>query len=124
MQQPLMFKLDQDPKGRGLRSDGDGLFLGREALLQRDKTGNFETRAAADLRKTFVSAHGEEADWESRIRSVKLIANALNKQDMARATMTAVLMRLPEPGGELGIFNVDGMLAKAGFNPDDARDER
>jgi hypothetical protein len=69
-------------------------------------------------------AYGEEADWESRIRGVKLIANALNKQDMARATMTAVLMRLPEPGGELGIFNVDGMLAKAGFNPDEARDER
>jgi len=33
-------------------------------------------------------------------------------------------MRLPEPGGELGIFNVDGVLAKAGFNPDEARDER
>src|ERR1700677_294576 len=54
MQQPLMFKLDQDPKGRGLRCDSDGLFLGREALLESDEAGNFEMRPAVDLRKTFV----------------------------------------------------------------------
>lgn len=118
MLQPLMFKLEQDPKGRGLRCDENGLFLARQALLQRDIEGNFQARSAADLRKIFRGIYRDEADWQSCIRSVKLVAKALNKGDMARATMIAVLTRLPDPG------DVDGVLAKAGFNPDEPRDER
>jgi hypothetical protein len=38
--------------------------------------------------------------------------------------MTAVLMRLPDPGDPVGNANVDEALAKAGFNPDEPRDER
>jgi hypothetical protein len=38
--------------------------------------------------------------------------------------MTAVLMRLPEPGSPISVADVDGMLAKAGFNPDEPRDEQ
>lgn len=95
--QQLMFKLDQDPNGRGLRCDSDGLFLGRDALLQKESEGNFEARPDFELRKAFGSVYGDETDWESRIRSVKLVATALNKSDTARAMMTAVLMRLPDP---------------------------
>ncbi len=124
MQQPLTFRLDQDPKGRGLRCDSDGLFLGGEALLRRDEAGIFETRQSAELLRTFIRIYGEETDWESRLRSVKLVANALNKKDMARAMMTAVLMRLPEPRSQILISDVDGVLARADFNPDEPRDER
>src|SRR5271165_5238458 len=124
MQQPLTFRFDQDPDGQGLRCNNDGLFLGGEALLQRNDAGVFEARPPAELHKTFVRSYGEDTDWESRLRSVRLVANALNKKDMARATMTAVLMRMPDPGSQIRISDVDGVLAKAGFNPDEPRDER
>ena len=124
MGQQLLFKLDQNPNGRGLRCDGKGLFLGRDALLQRNRDGNFEARPADEIQKILDRAYGADANWESRVRSVKLVAKALNEGDLARATMTAVLMRLPGPGSPISIADVDGVLAKAGFNPDEPRDER
>ncbi len=124
MQQRLLFKLDQGPHSRGLRCHTSGLFLGPHALLRRDDDGNFEARGESDLRQAFSDIYGDETEWESRIRSVKLVASALNKGEMARAMMTAVLMRLPDPDGSIRISDVDGTLAKAGFNPDEPRDER
>jgi len=124
MRQHVMFKLGTGAAGTGLRCNSEGLFLGSEALLQQDEEGNFHARSSAHLRKVFTGTYREEADWESRIRSVALVANALNKGDMARATMTAVLMRLPDPAGPVRIADVDGGLAKAGFNPNEPRDER
>ncbi|MGB8365339.1 MAG: hypothetical protein ACLQUZ_11910 [Rhizomicrobium sp.] len=62
---------------------------------------------AADLQRAFIRVYSGETDWESRIRSVKLVADALNKGEMARAMMTAVLMRLPDPGDAIGIADVD-----------------
>lgn len=44
-----MFKLNEDPGGPGLRCDGGGLFLGRDALFWRDMDGIFEPRSDADL---------------------------------------------------------------------------
>ena len=122
--QQLMFKLDQNPEGRGLRCDSDGLFLGREALLRRDDEGNFEAQPDAKLEKMFGQTYGNEKSWESRIRSVKLVASALNKGDMARAMMTAVLMRLPDSGSPVRTVDIGGVLAKAGYNPEEPRDER
>ena len=124
MGQQLLFKLDQNPNGRGLRCDAEGLFLGRDALLQRDRDGNFEARPVGELRKVLHRAYGDDANWESHVRSVKLVAAALNKGDLARAMMTAVLMRLPEPGSPISIADVDGVLEKAGFDPDEPRDEQ
>jgi len=124
MQQLLMFKLDQDSKGRGLRCDSAGLFLGGEALLGRNAAGNFEARPGLELRKTFDRIYGDDADWESRIRSVRLVASALNKGEMARAMMTAVLMRLPDPASPIRIADADGVLEKAGYNPGEPRDQR
>lgn len=124
MGQQLLFKLNQNPNGRGLRCDAEGLFLGRDALLQRDRDGNFEARPADEIQKILDRAYGDGANWESRVRSLKLVANALNKGDLARAMMTAVLMRLPDPGSPISIADVDGVLAKAGFDPDEPRDGR
>lgn len=124
MQSDLLFKLDQDPRGAGLRCDNAGLFLGRDTLLRRDHNGKFEARAADELQRVFDRTYGVETNWESRIRSVNLVANALNKGELARAMMVAVLMRLPDPAGAIRIADVDGVLAKTGFNPDEARDER
>ncbi len=92
MQPFLLFKLDQNRDGRGLRCDRDGLFLGREPLLRKGKDGVFEARPPEKLLGIFNRTYGGDVDWESRIRSVRLIATALNEGGMARATMTAVLM--------------------------------
>ncbi len=124
MPRSLIFKLDQSPKGRGLRCDSDGLFWGGDALLLQDDKGNFQVRPVAELQKVLGRAYGDETNWDSRIRSVNLVAKALGQGDMARATMTAVLMRLPDPCSPVRIADVDGVLAKAGFNPDEPRDER
>jgi len=120
----LLFKLNQGPRSRGLRCDTSGLFLDGHPLLRRDANDNFEAREESDLRKAFNDIYGDQIESASRIRSVKLVASALNKGDVARAMMTAVLMRLPDPDGPIRISDVDGTLAKAGFNPDEARDER
>jgi hypothetical protein len=119
-----LFKLDQNPEGRGLRCDSDGLFLGRDALLERDESGDFVARLVAELQEILCRAYGDDANWESCSRSIELVAGALNKGDLARAMMTAVLMRLPHPGDPAVDTNVDRELAKAGFNPDEPRDER
>lgn len=122
--QPRMFKLDQNPHGRGLRCDGDGLFFAGDALLRQDGEGNFEARPDIELRKSLNHTGSNEARLESHIRSVKLIAAALNKGDMGRAMMTAVLMLMgiPDPGSVVPPSG--GGLAKAGYNPDEQRDER
>jgi len=119
-----LFKLDQNPEGRGLRCDGDGLFLGRDALLARDESGNFEPRPTTELQNILRRVYGDDTNWESYSRSVELVAAALNKGDMARAMMTAVLMRLPDPGDAEGDSSLDGALAKASYNPDEPRDEQ
>ena len=80
MQHGLLFKLDQGPRGRGLRCDAGGLFLGGQPLLVRDADGNFEARGEIDLRQAFSEIYRDESDWESRIRSVKIVARALNKR--------------------------------------------
>jgi hypothetical protein len=35
MGRQLLFKLDQNPNGRGLRCDNEGLFLGRGAVASK-----------------------------------------------------------------------------------------
>jgi hypothetical protein len=122
MHQPSTFKLDEEPGDSGLRCDGSGLFLGPNALLERDDTGFFEPRPFAELQKILGHAGNDDTNCLSHIRSVELIAHALNKGDMARATMAAVLMRVSQPAA--GINGLDDALAKAGFNPDEPRDER
>jgi hypothetical protein len=89
MQQP-MFKLDQNHKGRGLRCDSDGLFLGGDALLRRDTEGNFEARAGGELQKTLGRIYDGETDWESRIRSVKL---AIVRPNQLRTSSSYIIWR-------------------------------
>lgn len=122
--QQLIFKLDQNPNGQGLRCDDEGLFLGRDALLQRNDGGNFEALPDIELRSAFDRVPGDDTNIESRIRSVKLVANALNKGDMARALMTAVLMRVPDRRDAARIAIDDNALIKSGFDPNELRDER
>lgn len=124
MTQPLMFKLDQNAKGRGLRCDRDGLFFAGIALLERDAEDQFRSIPATTIRTVLSSAYRADGNWESRIRSVDVVAKALNGGDMARAMMAAVLMRLPEPDSGIHIADIDSVLAKAGFNPAEPRDER
>jgi hypothetical protein len=89
-----------------------------------DRHGFFEPRGGVELEEIFDRTYGYETSWQSRIRSVNLVADALNKGEMARAMMVAVLMRLPHPGSTIRMADVDGTLAKAGFNPDEPRDEQ
>jgi hypothetical protein len=121
--QSLMFKLCQNSESRGLRCDRDGLFLAGEPLLERDSQDQFQPRPSTEIRKILSNTYRAETDWASRIRSVGVVAKALNKGDVARAMMAAVLMKMPDPDDAIRIADVDAALAKAGFNPDEPRDE-
>jgi hypothetical protein len=122
MNQPLMFKLHQEPNGLGLRCDKEGLFLAGVPLLERDRVGRFQPRSQNAIKKILNNAYNVQSDWASRVRSADVVAKALNNDDLARATMAAVLMRLPEPERAVVISGGDVVLAKAGFNPGEPRD--
>jgi len=122
--QNVMFKLDQNPDGRGLRCDPGGLFFAGEPLLERDERDQFRPRQPTSIQKVFNGAYGADAQWPSRIRSIDVVAKALNKGDVARAMMAAVLMRLPKPNDAIRIRDPEDVLGKAGFNQDEPRDER
>jgi hypothetical protein len=88
----LLFKLDQDPAGRGLRCDTGGLFLDGRPLLRRDANDNFEARDEGELRKSFTDIYGDEAEWAT-LEFMQREANAAyNKADgMKRRYLTVLL---------------------------------
>lgn len=113
--QPRTFRLHEKPNSNGLHCSRDGLFYAGRRLLDRDADGRFSPRGRETLRKALVSHVEGDGEIASRIRSVGVVAKALNEGDIARAMMAAVLMRMPEHDGEV--------LQKAGFDPQEPRDE-
>ncbi len=120
MLRPPVFKLQQDPKSRGLRCDQEGLFFDGSALLERDETGQFRAKEQGELRKVFGPMSCESIEFKSRVRSVAVVAKALNAGDLARAMMAAVLMRMPSKDDNK---IADKGLEKGGYNPAEPRDE-
>ena len=117
-----MFKLDARADGKGLCCDRAGLFFAGEPLLERDQEGVFRPRSPAVLRKILARSSCADADTESHLRTLNVVATALNKGEVAKAMIAAVLMRLPEPQS-VPPTDLDDGLAKAGFNSDESRDE-
>ena len=115
-----VFKLQQDPKSRGLRCDEEGLFFDRRELLERDATGHFRSKKPAELRKVFGSMFCEDTELGSRVRSVAVVAKALNAGDLTRAMIAAVLMRVPDADDDR---SSDQGLKKGGYNSAEPRDE-
>jgi hypothetical protein len=78
----------------GLSCTTDGLFLGCTPLLER-RDGRFVVRAQADLERLLSSGYGIDAALDRVMPGLSAVASALNNNDLCRARIAAVHLRLP-----------------------------
>ena len=142
------FHLSPTGEGLGISCDAKGAFIGAIPILKKlRKNGRdeWDLRDCEQLSEEISEHYGLPIDMSSKTGGLKVIANALNEGDVARAQIGAVLLGIPNslsltkgvPShdqmikliGDLhwsGLLNwgPDGVLEKAGYNPDEPRDQR
>lgn len=85
----------------GVWCDEGGLSLGGVPLLNsfsdlRVKT-SWRTLPASELDAAMSRAYGMPVRAHEKTRGLKVVADALNNRELARAQIAAVLLRLPDP---------------------------
>jgi hypothetical protein len=87
----------------GVSCDGDGLFVGATALLERPGqpggAAEWRPRPLADLNGELTRCYGLPVELSSRLGGLATVASALNKGDLARAQIAALHLQLPDPPG-------------------------
>jgi len=118
-----MFKLDDGRSVLGLRCDQGGLSLAGVSLLRKGEQG-FEPRPKPELQLLLSRGLGVDADFSDRLSGIETVARALNEEDLSKALIAAVLLRLPELDweGAVAISKADDSLHK--YNSNEPRDER
>jgi hypothetical protein len=114
------FRLTNEPDGSGLSCTPDGLSLAGVPLLRKTETG-FEPRSSHQIEALLEVAYGRDS---TRLQSsLAAIAEALNRGDLARAAITAVLTRTPEldRSAAARLTKVHKVFAKY-YDPDEPRD--
>lgn len=77
--------------------DEGGLRLGDVALLARDARGVWATRDEHDVGRDLSRVYGFPVDVRAKMAGFGAVARALQNGDIAKAQITALLLRLPEP---------------------------
>ena len=79
--------------------DVDGAFIGDIPLLERTGAAysRWSTRPLAELNKQLSARYRLPVDISTKAGALNLIANALNRGDLAMAAIAAVQMRIPDP---------------------------
>jgi hypothetical protein len=115
------FRLTNEPGGLGLSCTSAGLSFAGVPLLRKTDAG-FTPRRTDEIESLVGAAGGEDIDPAALSRSLKAIAVALNRGDLAYAMTAAVLTRLPELDWEAAarLAKADEWLAK--YDPDEPRD--
>jgi CDI toxin restriction endonuclease-like domain len=105
----------------GLSCTGTGLSLAGVPLLRKTQTG-FVPRSAPEIASLIEAAYGAEDEPAWLHSSLGMIAEALNRGDLVRASIAAVLTRSPELSWEAAarLANVDLVLSK--YDPNEPRD--
>ncbi len=105
----------------GLSCTRAGLSLAGVPLLQKTETG-FVPRSAPEIASLIKAAYGANDEPTRLHSSLGVIAEALNRGDLVRASIAAVLTRTPELSWEAAarLANVDLMLSK--YDPSEPRD--
>jgi hypothetical protein len=116
-----VFRLTNGPDGLGLSCTAAGLSLAGTPLLQKTDTG-FAPRPAAEIASLLKTVYGVDDVTSRLVSSLPLIARALNRGELARAAIAAVLTRTPELSSEAArrLAAVNGNLAK--YDPNEPRD--
>lgn len=96
-----LWTLTEDPEaGLGLSCTKDGLFLGATPLLDR-AGGGFIVRTQDDLERLLASGYGVDVALDRAMPGLKAVASALNANDLCRARIAAVHLRISPLPGEL-----------------------
>lgn len=121
----LPYRLADHPGALGLACDEQGLRLAGVPLLQKGPRG-FEPLPAWTIRLFMRRAYGIEDDVAHRMAKLAAIAQALNAGEVPRAMILALHLRLPdvEPSAATHLATLAKNLRKAGFDPDQARDDQ
>lgn len=93
-----------EPSGhpRGVSCDTYGPALGPIRLLAKTDNG-FEPRSAEELCGVLEWTFGQPFDCTNLSRGLRVVANALNEGDIARAMMATLFLRLPALSAEEGV---------------------
>jgi hypothetical protein len=117
------FTLAKTGEPFGLLCSPEGLSLAGAPLLRRGVAG-FTPRPAGELAALLKAAYGAAETPGDLTVGLRVVADALNAGDLARAMIAAVQLRLPPldwSGGER-IAHAEAALAK--YDPGESRDER
>lgn len=114
------FRLSDD----GVRCDANGLFVGGMPMLTRttgsEGPGNWEAHPLDDQNSDVSFRYGLPIDLTVKQDRLASVARALQRGDLARAQMSALLLRLPEPlslakgAPATDLINLAGALSESG----------
>jgi hypothetical protein len=108
----------------GVSCDENGPRIGPVQLLKRTERG-FEPRWVGEVDFVLSAAMNRPVHFASKMGGLKAAADALEKGDLARAMLVTQFMwlpSLPDEGALQRAVEADS-LTKAGFNPDQPRDD-
>lgn len=122
---PPMYRLT--PRGGvGLACDEDGIALGPALLVEPIGAGSprqFSPRPKEEIARTLALAYGDHApDLERCLASLDIAARALEAGDLAKASVAAVLLKLPDLSVDaFARLAADPSLKK--YSPEQPREE-
>ncbi|MEJ0064609.1 MAG: hypothetical protein WDM85_03610 [Caulobacteraceae bacterium] len=83
--------------GAGVRCDARGLFVGDIPLLERVGGTSWRPRRVDDLDRELSASYGLPIALEAKSRGLAATALALGNGELAKAQITALFLRLPDP---------------------------
>jgi hypothetical protein len=86
-----------DAPGAGVCCGEQGLFVGDVPLLERASGTGWQVRSVADLDRELSKSYGLPVTLEAKSRGLAATARALGNGELAKAQITALFLRLPEP---------------------------
>jgi hypothetical protein len=113
------FGLTNERGGLGLSCTPAGLSLAGAPLLRKAETG-FAPRSTQEVAALIDAAYG--ADPTRLLASLSVIAEAINRGELARAMIAAVQTRTPELSREAAARVARADVALAKFDPNQPRD--
>lgn len=118
-----MFTLSKKRGSFGLDCNAQGLALAGVPLLRRAEKG-FVSRPMEEVQWLIDRAYQTKVDATPLIGGLDAVARALSGNEMVRAMIAAILLKLPELDwdGAVRIAQADDMLSK--YDPDEPRDRR
>ena len=100
MQFARHFRLSE-AAGRGVRCDESGLYVGATPLLECKASpggrSGWRPRPLADLDRELGEVYRKRVTFAGKLPGLTTIASALDRGEIARAQIAAVLLGLPDP---------------------------